>query len=89
MKSRERKRKKNLYLNKSQMFLKKRKLMMVQNHLKHLETKSGFLNTDYVERGKIAKNSLIFLLFFGERKRSVGGSFIENIEVNNDVDLRF
>jgi len=66
------------------MFLKKRKLMMVQNHLKYLETKSGFLNTDYVERGKIAKNSLIFLLFFGE-----GGSFIQNIEVNNDVDLRF
>jgi len=70
------------------MFLKKRKLMMVQNHLKYLETKSGFLNTDYVERGKIAKNSLIFLLFL-ERERGVGGSFIQNIEVNNDVDLRF
>ena len=50
---------------------------MVQNHLKYLVTKSGYLNKDNVERGKIDKNSLIFLVLL-EREGGVGGgSFIQ------------
>ena len=35
---------------------------------------------------KIFRNKIWILK---SRERSVGGSFIQNIEVNNDVDLRF